>query len=328
MKHYEDYQKYAKVLAHEKQTVIVYRDIGDQISFTPYIYNNCSASCAFCSEKLVRNGKRMICEEICADYEERLSKVFERLKTEKVFLSLSGKEPSESPDLLETILHCAGKFEAAGGCITEKVLYSNLSGFCKQKDRLVQMLCNAKTDRIECSRHHYDEAVNQRIVHFRENEAIQYNETFLKVVKALMPLFSVKMVCVLQKQGISCVEEIIRYLEFARGAGVSEVVFRELAMFDASVDSGAAADYIVSNRVELMDILKKLDDAQFADLKIVQGYYYYSFQYNYMGLRVSFEMSDYEEMHRKHQGDKLYKLIFYPNGKLCTDWNMNGEIWA
>lgn len=326
MLHYKDYKEYAHMLADNGKSVIEKVTENNRLSFTPYIYNACSANCAFCSEKLIRDGQVMVCDGLCDDYVERLKHVFSRLHDRPVFLSLSGKEPSESVDVLEMIMKEAKTFIENGGIITEKVMYSNLSGFCKEKEQLKKVLLEGGVNRIECSRHHYDEEKNQAIVNFKEGETIKSNAVFQALVKELNRMVPMKMVCVLQRQGIATAEDILRYLEFAQQTGVCEVVFRELAMFDDAVDQCMTSKYIVENRVELKEILEQLDPAIFRELHIVEGYYYFSFQYKYQDMHVSFEMSDYEEMIRKHYGDELHKLILYPNGMLCKDWNMKGEI--
>lgn len=326
MLHYKDYKEFARQEADRGKIPIETKTEGSQLSFTPYIYNKCSANCDFCSEKLVRNGKVMVCDEQCPDYVDRLRQVFDWLRNRPVFLSLSGKEPSESVELLEIITEEAVKFINSGGVITDKVMYSNLSGFCKEKQRLLKVISDIELTRIECSRHHYDEDMNQSIVNFKTGESIKRNDVFQSVVRELNQYVPMKMVCVLQKKGISTIQEILRYLEFAKETGVREVVFRELAMFDDAVDAGVTTKYIIDNRIELMEILKVLSPAQFSCVHIIEGYYYYSFQYRYKDMCVSFEMSDYEEMIRKHYGNQLYKLILYPNGTLCKDWNMEGEI--
>jgi len=261
-------------------------------------------------------------------------KVLEHIKGTPIFLSLSGKEPTESKDHLKIILDVAKKYQEEGGNITEKVMYSNLSGFTKDYDGMMETLKGHQITRIEYSRHHYDEEKNQWIVRFKkykgEIEPIKRNEVFTDVVKRLKEVIPVRMVAVLQEKGVNNVTEVIEYLKFAESMGVTDVVFRELAMFDETVDRGRTRRYIEENRVELMDILEALPDEQFELNNIIKGYYYFSFGYKYAGkINVSFEMSDYEEMVKYHgnmDDEKIYKLIFYPNGILCKDWNMKGKL--
>ena len=117
-------------------------------------------------------------------------------------------------------------------------------------------------------------------MHFRGNEKIRFNEVFKNIMAQVMKICPVKMVCVLQNKGISNINDIKKYLEFAKEVGVTKVVFRELAIFNDCVENGKVASYIENNRVELMEILKGLDDREFHIKKIQQGYYYFSFIYD------------------------------------------------
>lgn len=295
------------------------------LSFTPYIYNECSAACRFCSEHLIRNKKAMVCREVNEEYSKKLRGILNDLKELEIFLSLSGKEPTESLDFVEGILKCVKDFELFGGRITEKVMYSNLSGLVENMEQMQRLIEIYHIDRIECSRHHYDEDKNQSIVRFK-NSPIKKNEVYEDVVRSLLQLIDVKMVCVVQKGGIEEAGQLKNYLNWAKSMGISQVVFRELALFDDTVERNVTADYIVDHRVELKYFLDNLEE-DFEIRAITEGYYYMSFEYEYKGMKVWFEMSDYEEMQKKHESDKVYKLIYYPNGKLCLDWNMNGEIF-
>ena len=295
------------------------------LSFTPYIYNECSAACQFCSEHLIRNKKAMVCGEVNEGYFKKLREILNDLNELEIFLSLSGKEPTESLDFVEGILKCVKDFELSGGRITEKVMYSNLSGLVENMERMKELVEKYHMDRIECSRHHYDEEKNQSIVRFK-NSSMKQNVVFEDVVKELLNFIDIKMVCVIQKGGIEEINQIKKYLDWAKSMGISQVVFRELALFDDGVEQNVTSDYIVNHRVEIKTVLDNLDE-DFAIGTITKGYYYMSFEYDYKGMKVWFEMSDYEEMLKKHKSDKVYKLIYYPNGKLCLDWNMNGEIF-
>lgn len=225
MLHYEDYNNYVENLIEEEalsRDNFVDKNKSDQISFTPYIYNTCSANCAFCSEKLVRDGKVMACDDICSDYDIRLQKVFKWLKGKPVFLSISGKEPSESSNQIKQITDAANQFVEEGGLITDRVIYTNLSGFGKKLGELKDIIEQGKITRIECSRHHYDEEINQQIVNFRDNVLVKSNDCFKQTVKVLNQIVPVKMVCVTQKAGISTCDEIIKYLDFAKSAGANQ----------------------------------------------------------------------------------------------------------
>lgn len=324
MKCYEDYRRTAMMMSEKNGTPITEK-AGSLLSFTPYIDNSCSAACRFCSERLTKNGVDSRCGEVCADYEQKLTSVLSRLGERQIFLSISGKEPTESPGQLYSVCRAVKAAKEMGLQLSEAVVYSNLSGFCKYGDVLSEALSSLPLTRIEFSRHHFDEETNQSIMLFKNGEEIKKNSVLADITDTLGKAFPLRMVCVLQKTGIADCGGVTEYLDFARSLGVSDVVFRELAIFGSSVDSGATADYIIDNRIELSDLLPKLGEG-FRLISITKGYYYFSFIYSFRDMRVCFEMSDYEEMERQHTGSIVHKLIFYPDGRLCRSWNKKGVM--
>lgn len=325
MKYYEDYKAAARLMA-EKSGVGISVSESSLVSFTPYIDNSCSARCRFCSERLTKNGMDSYCGEPCAEYGQRLLYALKLLEGKKVFLSLSGKEPTESPDMLKAI--CGGACSAIGAGLTvsDAVMYTNLSGFCKNADEIFDALGKIPLSHIEFSRHHYDETINQKIMNFRPGEQIKQNSVLESITKKASSCYPLRAVCVLQGAGVSDIPGIKEYISFVRSLGVKDVVFRELAVFGDSVDSGITADYIISNRIELWDILPGLEENGFTLCGIRQGYYYFSFNYSFGDMSVSFEMSDYEEMERQHSGSRLHKLILYPDGRICRSWNKKSVL--
>ncbi len=279
-----------------------------------------------CSENLQRSGKTQSFGDLCDHYDEKLVKAIQTLGKRSIFLSVSGKEPCESPFQLQQIAHAVAICEHNKTQFVDRVMYTNLSGFVHNFDFLLQVIQQLKLTRIECSRHHYEETANHNIVRFKSGVAIKENIIFKDIVSRLSTYIPIKIACVLQKTGIDSVIEVTRFLDFAANLGVHEVVFRELSVFGDSIDSGTTAEYIISHRVKLIDILDNLDDELFTLFEIIQGYYYYSFAFRYRTMTVRFEMSDYEEMSKKHSGDQIYKLIFSPDGRLCRDWAMQNEI--
>lgn len=300
-------------------------DINRQLSFTPYIYNICSANCKFCSEKLTRSGNVPLYRAAVPNYFEKLQAVLENLKESTVFLSLSGREPSESTEFVEKCLKSFALFENNGGTVSERVMYSNLSGAAKQIEQMCNLLSKYKLTRIEASRHHYDERLNQQIMNFRESD-IQRNEVFWNTVKTLSDYTEIRLACVLQKGGTDDNEKIKRYIREAQKNGVRSIVFRELSLLSDVIDRNATGTYIDSARLPVMNLLCGLDSSFV--LKYVQkGYYYLSFRYSRENMDICFEISDYTEMMKKHTGKTINKLIYYPDGSLCMDWNMEGRIF-
>ncbi|MCR4761111.1 MAG: hypothetical protein K5705_12765 [Oscillospiraceae bacterium] len=324
MYYYADYQQYIAEALDKSIPVIRAAERGT-LSFTPYISNHCSAACRFCSEKLYSGGIVSAELRVCSRYREKLTEILCAQRGRSIFLSVSGMEPSESIEQLSLVSDAVRQAEQSGCVFTERVMYSNLSGFAKNRERLTALVRSLKLTRIECSRHHFDDAVNQTIVRFKDGETIRQNSVFTQTVRELLQIVSVTMVCVMQKTGIAAPEDILSYLEFARQTGVRKVVFRALSIFTEPADGVQIAAYITENRVEMLDIIRALPQDAFRLMSVTEGYYYYSFRYQYRDMQVMFEMSDYDRMHREHHSERRHKLIFYPNGELFKDWNRTPE---
>ena len=304
------------------------KKIKQQISFTPYIYNPCSARCLFCSEKITRlNQTSHPNHTLSSDYFEKLNKILNNLKDTSLFLSISGMEPLESLEHLDNVLDCFDTHAENGGKIAEKVIYSNLSALAWQPQKVIDLIQRHNINRIETSRHHYNEDKNQEIAKFRDGYDIKQNSHYVKAINLLNNYLNVKLACVLQKNGINSVTEAENYINWAGNAGITNITFREFSMLGEHFNKNAVTDYINNNRVDILSIIQSLSD-NFKLLEITEGYYFISFKFLYKNkATVYFEASDYKEMIKQHNSDIIHKLIYYPNAHLCMDWNMQQRIY-
>lgn len=304
------------------------KKISKKISFTPYIHNSCSAQCKFCSEGIERNNSSDNEFSITSNYFSKLDHILSELKDIDIFLSLSGMEPLESIDFLGLVLQSFDKHTRSGGHVNTKVIYSNLSAMVYNSGQIIDLVKKYKVDRIETSRHHYDEKKNQSIMNFRKGQNIQFNEQYISSIQQLLNnQIEVKMVCVLQKLGVNSIMDVEEYISWCKNIGIKEIVFRELSIIqDIQLTKNNISQYINKNRIEIYSIINDLP-SNFKLEQIIKGYYYFSFNYTYNGcINVSFEVSDYAEMIKNHTGGTIKKLIYYPNGDLCMDWNMQQKI--
>lgn len=304
------------------------KQVRGQLSFTPYIYNACSARCRFCSERLGRPGRSCTSDITPAgNYVSKLEHILNTLSDCRLFLSISGMEPLESPVFLEQVLNTFSSFEHRGGQITEKVIYTNLSAAAREPETIAKLLQEHHISRIETSRHHYNDEVNNHIMRFRNRQPVKGNDHYRTAVETVSKVLPVKLACVLQKEGISSVTDVERYIDWAAALGVRNITFRELSILGEHFNSGATYKYIRNNRQNIFSLMEELPET-FRLTEIIKGYYYFSFRYLYNNhISVCFEVSDYEEMIRHHSSDVINKLIYYPNGDLCMDWNMENKIF-
>lgn len=305
------------------------KQIRKKISFTPYIYNRCSADCVFCSEKLIREetplGKGYV--NVADNYESKLQDVLKELSDVELFLSISGMEPLESLPFLEKVLNVFQLHEQNGGCISQKVIYTNLSAMAHSASRIIDLLQHHQISRVETSRHHYDEKINRDIMQFRPKQAIVNNSCYEQAVMQVLKVVPVRLACVVQQTGVNSISEVVRYIDWASGMGITNITFRELSILGDHFTDAGSYEYIAHNRTSIFSLLEKLT-SDFCLVEIVKGYYYFTFRYLYKdAIEISFEVSDYEQMIKSHHSSTIDKLVYYPNGDLCTDWNMQQKIY-
>jgi hypothetical protein len=137
----------------------------------------------------------------------------------------------------------------------------------------------------------------------------------------------VKLVCIVQQGGVACASAVRDYLAWAAAQGVDCVIFREFSHLTADYRRNGTARYIDAARVSVEDLLADcLAQSDLAatlqPLERTRGYYFHNLRLRHAsGMEVVFEVSDYARMHQKHDSERVYKLVFFPDGKLCGDWH-------
>ena len=342
VKRYSDYELLAREMAalhnipvrknvgvflSEGKGILKGMTVPERISFTPYVHNACSARCGFCSERLIRRHAGPG-NPVTADfYSDKLGRILKDLSETELFLSVSGMEPLEDSAFVERALARFQRFEEEGGRIAEKVIYSNLSKAARDPEDVVRLVARYRIDRIETSRHHFDEGINERIMRFKRGQPVVHNDCYESAIRYLRDSVALRLACVVQKTGIHTLQDVIGYIDWAVSIGINDITFRELSVFGNEVTGGSSYEYILLNRQNIYLFIENLPNL-FRLEEIIQGYYYFSFRYIFDGrVSVAFEASDYEEMIRHHSGSVVSKLIYYPNGDLCMDWNMGRKVY-
>lgn len=305
------------------------------ITFTPYAAAQpCSARCWFCSENLRfddhtgSNALKMIDQ-----YHLHLDKVLNELISIPLGLSLSGLEFSDVPDWALKTVDCLLDWQKKGANWTEKALYSNIAGFANLDHRkyLLDALKKLRLDRMEVSRHHFDEFKNTTIMRFRKNQPIQSNNVFIETLTYLQKDLPIRLVCILQKGGIESLEDINQYLIWAKSLGISHVIFRELSdISDNRYNQNGTFRRIQLNTISIENIIEDIFNSNLVDVwqpkHIESGYYYWNAVFDTPYVTVVFERSDYGVMKLAHDSNVIHKLVFHPNGNLCSDWTPDLNI--
>ncbi len=295
----------------------------------------CNAHCRFCSEELQRRSNHSLtAQQLIGDYDnyfEGLRQALLQLGGLPVGLSLSGLEATAEPRwllrLLDLLAEIAPDFQ-----FDEKVLYTNGTGLYKHP-QLVPALENARFDRIELSRCHPEQAINQKIMYINRNEPVWENAAYEDLVRSLQGRLFVKNSCILTQPGVHTLEGMEAYLDWATDMGVKEVVFRELSRLDDSYVRNATAQWVESNRVPIEPLLQELAPSRSGTregwryLSSTLGYYYYNEHFLYRGkTEVIIETSSYTALQEANAEGCIQKLVFHSNGNLCGDWDPNALV--
>jgi hypothetical protein len=320
----------------------VHRRIAQPVTFTPYAsVQPCSARCGFCSENLRKADGGMPAARLRPDdgYFDGLARALRALHGVPLSWSLSGLETSDDAGWMLRLLHTLAAGEARnapaaqGPEVDERVLYSNGAGFAKPDGGVLRRaLQDFGLSWLELSRHHHDGATNQSIMRFRAGLAIGEQAVFERTARALADAMPLRLVCILQRGGVAQPGDVAAYLAWARHCGAGTVVFREFSRLDGSYRDNATARHLHAQRVPMDALLAAcLDDPQvargWAVERLTEGYYFWNLRLRTAdGLRVVFESADYGAMHAHHASDDVYKLVYFPDGRLCAGWEPGRDV--
>lgn len=306
------------------------------ITFTPYAsVRPCSARCRFCSETLRPADGGTMAQSLRprSDYFETLSQALAQLRGLPLSWSLSGLESSDDEDWFLRLLETLQYAENDGVAVEDRVLYSNGAGFARGRgEELIAALARFGLSWIELSRHHPDPLRNQRIMRFRDGEAIADNLAFENVARSIAAAVPVRQVCILQHGGIDDAQGVAAYIDWARRCGAGTVIFREFSRLGDGYRDNGTRRYVEGERVAIESVLADCMAAgwwpRMTPLRITEGYYFWNLRLRdeTSGMDVVFESSDYSAMHRRHASGDIYKLVFHANGSLCAGWQPDRDV--
>jgi hypothetical protein len=134
----------------------------------------------------------------------------------------------------------------------------------------------------------------------------------------------VRLSCVLVAGAVASLDDLARYVDFARSIGVDSVIFRQLMKTD---ERTVAPNFVVRfsdrKRVALEPLLDQLSaDTRFRFVQQIVGYYYYVEVWHTDGVDVVFEEADLARLEDVKRADPslVHELVFHPDGKLASTW--------
>lgn len=304
------------------------------LTFTPYANPvPCNAHCSFCSEELLRlDATRLSAKTVIGDrqrYFDGLARAWTELAGFPMGLSLSGLEATADAEWLLALLELLRSHEAL---FPLRVLYTNGSGLASDA-RLLPALADAKFDRIELSRCHFDETVNHRVMRFDNGVAIRARGVFEQTVRHVLAAgLGLKLVCILNTQAVGTLAEVEAYLDEAERLGVTQVVFRSLSELGALYRDNRETRWIERHRSSAHALMAEVMSNALVTRQgwtfvgMTAGYYYSNEVYRRGAIEVVFEAASYVAHHEGAQSGVLQKLVFHSTGDLCGDWVPNAQV--
>ena len=175
----------------------------------------------------------------------------------------------------------------------------------------------------------YDENINKTIMRYENgyctNEELETIAT-ISLANGLRP----RMSCLLLKEGISSLEDMVKYMEFYQNIGMDNIIFRELMDYDKDkMLNNEKINYNKLNKVYLNDIWENVDqDPRFTPIRNLIGYYYYVEVYKFQQIDMVTESANLVKLYdekEKHK-DIVYEMVFHPNGNVNGSWVDNEDI--
>jgi hypothetical protein len=293
----------------------------------------CEGGCPFCVEELrpASRGLRLADSRHVGDAREAgsaevederyfaaLEEVLRTLEPLDPSVSITGGEPTKDPRLPRIL-----RALAAHGA-RKRTLTTNGSGLLDTREgRLVVDWIGATgVSHLNVSRALPSDEANGRVM----NVPSQLSAEELREVvrRARLAGTRVRLSCVLIQGGVSDLDGLFAYLDFARSLGVDNVVFRQLMKTDSATHlDGPVVRASDSLRVELEPLLDQVSaDPSFTFQRQVLGYYYYVEVWSHRGVDVVFEEADLAQLERVKRGAPgiIHELVFHPNARLASTW--------
>lgn len=229
------------------------------VSYLP-VAQACQAKCWFCfSESSISFEKKY--QEINF---ETLESYLKKAKDEGAerFVITGGGEPGllKWKDLIQTISIGKKYFDKV-------VLITNgifLSYKLKELEYRIRELETAGLSVLSVSRHSHKEEENQRIMGV-ETRTTQ----LLKNIKRIGTKLTVRLICVIQKNGISKDTDIEQYIKYSSDLGVNEICFKELyvaSSFESIYTNATENQYSKEFQIPLNVVINYLEKKEFVKI--------------------------------------------------------------
>ena len=303
------------------------KEIYANFNFSVFLDDYCNAQCKFCVAKIrCRSEKRKnIFGKNSGDYLKSLDKIFAFIRPYNPTISLTGGEPALYPCFKE-VAALVNKYN-----FRIKAITTNATQLLKNNGSVIKELADNNWTYLNMSLPHWQEDIIRKVMRYKEDIPASFKD-LLAEVRTFLNGTNIKprLSCVLLKEVINCLDDCIKYINFYNKLGYDNFIFRQLTNFTEENANLDIIRYNEDNLVRCLDIWQENDRRNlFTFFKRNIGYYYYVELYKYSGCTVAFEAADLarraQEM-AKHNLNRIYEVVYHPNGNLCSGWDGGKEI--
>ena len=318
-KEYINYLKITDPYLLNGQNYYVCKNVNMQLRTTLA----CQANCKFCIEKT----SERTCLANTSKYLSALRASLEMLHTAGIrpTVTITGGEPLLIKDKFLGILDILHEFGV-------RKFNLNTNGFLFSDD-VLQKIAEIKMPHLNISRHHYDDAENQKILGLENSTPYDIQHIKSIIGGKYGDNTRIRLQCCLIKDAISDITSVKKYLDWVIDQGLDNVAFRGLSKLkeDAGNVSKETVDYCENNACDIFGLIS--DVANDPDFKLVaqniSDHYTYE-DWLYKGVvDVHFAYSDMDIL-EEYELDELKKnelyareFVLYEDNSFCGGWNKN-----
>jgi len=305
------------------------KKVYSNVNLSIFIDDYCNADCKFCVAQLRFENRNLTFKKGKIndddDYFDRVEALLKSLKSINPSISITGGEPSKSKKL-PRLLKLINKYG-----YRKRTLTTNGSGLFDMMEgkTVLQHIIDNNFQHINISKTHYNEDINKKIMRYDHsycsNEDLETIAT-ISLANGLRPRLS----CLLLKEGISNLDDMILYMNFYQKLGFDNIIFRELMDYDMeSMSNIEKINYNNLNKIKLNSIWEEINkNKKFTPIRDLLGYYYHVKVYKYKNIDFVSESANLVKLYdekEKHK-DIVYEMVIHPNGNLNGSWVDSEDI--
>lgn len=306
------------------------RRVYKNFNLSIFIDDKCNADCEFCVAQLRYENRGILYnkEHITNDteYMETLRSVLEKVRPLNPSISITGGEPTISKRLVPVI-----KLVDELG-FRKRTITTNGSGLFRVVNgkTILQHLIDCGFDHLNISRVSIDENLNREIMRYENNTECCSNEMIGKMAESIRgSKLNIRMSCLLLKDSVSTVEKMKEYVDFYKGYGIDNFIFRQLMDYDHLAVNQEKIQYCDRNKVDLTELWEDIEShTEIRPYLNLVGYYYYVEIYKYNGCTIASESANLEQQYseKNKNKDMIYEMVFHTDGILSGSWVPDEDI--